>query len=137
MKMSSSNNFDHQNTADHGSNSRSSNNKSQMKILGICGGIGSGKSTACQLMVTKLGCAGLIDADKLAHQVYEPGSAALNEIIDEFGTDILVENHDDNNEEDNDSGRNRIIDRKKLGNIVFNDAKSMSVRAYMNIVFSS
>ena len=125
MKMSSSNNFDHQNTADHGSDSRSSN---KMKILGICGGIGSGKSTACQLMVTKLGCTGLIDADKLAHQVYEPGSAALDEIIDEFGTDILFENH---GEEEEDSGRNRIIDRKKLGAIVFNDAKSMSVRAYM------
>lgn len=27
-----------------------------MKILGVCGGIGSGKSTACKLMVDKLGC---------------------------------------------------------------------------------
>ena len=57
------------------------------------------------------------DADKLAHVVYEPGSRALEEIISEFGKDIL----DDSNDSQ--------IDRKKLGAIVFNDSKSMSVRA--------
>ena len=34
--------------------------KTKMIILGICGGIGSGKSTACQLMVESLGCAARI-----------------------------------------------------------------------------
>lgn len=34
--------------------------RSEMKILGICGGIGSGKSTACELMVDALGCAARI-----------------------------------------------------------------------------
>lgn len=84
------------------------------KILGICGGIGSGKSTACQLMVDSLGCVDRIDADKLAHVVYEPGSKSLEEIVTEFGEDIL---------DDSDSSQ---IDRKKLGAIVFSDAKSMS-----------
>ena len=56
-----------------------------------------------------------IDADKLAHVVYEPGSKALEEIRDEFGKDIL------------DDIDNTQIDRKKLGAIVFNDATSMSV----------
>lgn len=102
-------------------------NKSGMKILGICGGIGSGKSTACQLMVNKLGCAGLIDADKLAHVVYEPGSLALKEIIHEFGDDILLANDSD------DSRTKWMIDRKKLGAIVFQDPKSMSVRR--NVLF--
>ncbi|KAL9188948.1 hypothetical protein ACHAXT_011438 [Thalassiosira profunda] len=85
-----------------------------MKILGVCGGIGSGKSTACELMVDKLGCAGRIDADKLAHVVYEPGSKALQEIVSEFGQDIV------------DESSNGLIDRKKLGAIVFSDAKAMS-----------
>ncbi|KAL7541795.1 hypothetical protein ACHAXR_011222 [Thalassiosira sp. AJA248-18] len=86
----------------------------KMKILGICGGIGSGKSTACELMVDSLGCVARIDADKLAHVVYEPGSQALEEIITEFGKDIL------------DDSDNTQIDRKKLGAIVFSDAASMS-----------
>lgn len=85
-----------------------------MKILGICGGIGSGKSTACRLMVDSLGCAARVDADKLAHSVYEPGSVALDEIAREFGKDVL---------EDSDDAQ---VDRKKLGAIVFNDAESMS-----------
>lgn len=89
---------------------------SKMRILGVCGGIGSGKSTACQLMVDSLGCVARIDADKLAHEVYEPGSKALEEISTEFGKDIL----------EDDSIANAQIDRKKLGAIVFSDAKSMS-----------
>lgn len=82
-----------------------------MKILGICGGIGSGKSTACQLMVDNLGCVARIDADKLAHCVYEPGSQSLQEIVAEFGNDVLV---------------GAEIDRQKLGAIVFSDPNAMS-----------
>jgi len=89
---------------------------SKMKILGVCGGIGSGKSTACKLMVDSLGCVARIDADLLAHEVYEPGSKALEEIAMEFGKDIL----------EDDSIANAQIDRKKLGAIVFSDAESMS-----------
>ena len=87
-----------------------------MKILGICGGIGSGKSTSCQLMVDKLGCVARIDADKLAHCVYEPGSQSLQEIVAEFGNDILLDSGGDKAE----------IDRQKLGAIVFSDPNAMS-----------
>lgn len=59
-----------------------------------------------------------LDADKLAHVVYEPGSKALEEISKEFGKDIL------------DDLDNTQIDRKKLGAIVFSDAASMSVRFF-------
>lgn len=83
----------------------------KMKILGICGGIGSGKSTACQLMVDNLGCVARIDADKLAHCVYEPGSQSLQDIVAEFGNDILI---------------GAEIDRQKLGSIVFSDPNAMS-----------
>jgi hypothetical protein len=119
-------NFDHKATNNSSTSNNNNCNYSQMKILGICGGIGSGKSTASQLMVTKLGCVDLIDADKLAHAVYEPGSLALEEIVDEFGTDILL--HDD-------TGGKKMIDRKKLGAIVFKDAKSMSVRTSWIVSF--
>ncbi|KAL7427445.1 hypothetical protein ACHAXM_000858 [Skeletonema potamos] len=91
----------------------------KMKVLGICGGIGSGKSTACQLMVDKLGCVARIDADKLAHCVYEPGSQSLQEIVAEFGKNVLLsgDSSDDHAAE---------IDRQKLGAIVFSDPKAMS-----------
>ncbi|KAL7552204.1 hypothetical protein ACHAWF_015416 [Thalassiosira exigua] len=87
-----------------------------MRILGVCGGIGSGKSTACKLLVDSLGCVARIDADKLAHVVYEPGSDSLQVIAAEFGDDIIVE----------DSNGIQQIDRKKLGAIVFSDAGAMS-----------
>ena len=91
----------------------------KMKILGVCGGIGSGKSTACELMVDKLGCVARIDADKLAHCVYEPGSQSLQEIVAEFGNDILQSNDSADEEA-------AEIDRQKLGSIVFSDPNAMS-----------
>ncbi len=101
-----------------------SNNK-KMKILGICGGIGSGKSTACELMVDKLGCVARIDADKLAHCVYEPGSQSIRDIVEEFGKDILQSSSSSSNE-DGGSNDTAEIDRQKLGAIVFSDPKAMS-----------
>ena len=68
-----------------------------------------------------------IDADKLAHVVYEPGSNALKEIAAEFGQDIL---------DDNSSEGMKTIDRKKLGAIVFNDAMAMSVRIIFSCIHS-
>ncbi len=93
-----------------------------MKILGICGGIGSGKSTACQLMVDKLGCVARIDADKLAHCVYEPGSQSLQEIVAEFGNDILLSSSSGDPSNDHKAE----INRQKLGAIVFSDPNAMS-----------
>ena len=43
-------------TTIHASSDNSGGDTNNMKILGVCGGIGSGKSTACQLMVDSLGC---------------------------------------------------------------------------------
>ncbi|KAL3789515.1 hypothetical protein HJC23_009751 [Cyclotella cryptica] len=97
--------------------SETENNHNDMKILGVCGGIGSGKSTACKLMVDSLGCVDRIDADALAHGVYEPGSQSWKDIISEFGEDILCQTN---------SYADASIDRKKLGSIVFSDTKAMS-----------
>lgn len=74
-------------------------------IIGLIGGIASGKSKMSERF-EKMG-AGVIDCDKLAHSIYEPGEECFYTIINEFGNDIL-----------DDEGR---IDRRKLGAIVFTD----------------
>jgi len=76
-----------------------------MKVLGLTGGIGSGKSMVAS-MFAQLG-ADLIDADRLARDVVEPGQPALEEIASAFGRDILLPD-----------GR---LDRGKLGRIIFAD----------------
>lgn len=75
-------------------------------IIGLTGGIASGKSTAARHL-GKLG-AHLIDADRLGHRAYEPGTAAHEAVIAAFGEAVR-----------GDDGR---IDRKALGAKVFGDA---------------
>lgn len=73
-------------------------------FIGITGGIATGKSTVSE-MVRKLGFT-VIDADVIARQVVEPGEEAYKQIIEKFGEDVLLVNGE--------------IDRKKLGEIIFN-----------------
>lgn len=80
-------------------------------IIGLIGGIASGKSKMTERF-DKLG-AGIIDCDKLAHSLYEPGEECYQAIIDTFGKDVLEA-----------SGR---IDRKKLGGIVFADKDKLQL----------
>ncbi len=75
------------------------------KIIGITGGIATGKSTLTNI-IKKRGYI-VIDADKIARDVVKKGQGAYKEIIEFFGEDILDENRD--------------IDRKKIGNIIFKD----------------
>lgn len=76
-----------------------------MRVFGLTGGIGSGKSTVAALFAE----AGVpvVDADRIAREVVEPGSACHAEIAARFGSSILMA----------DGG----IDRGKLGAIVFSD----------------
>lgn len=76
-----------------------------MKIIGLTGGIGSGKSTASALL-KELGCK-IIDADQIARTVVEPGKRANQEIRDFFGDDVFL-----------DDG---TVNRKELGRVVFSD----------------
>jgi len=80
-----------------------------MLNVGLTGGIACGKSTVAQMFVA-LG-AHLIDFDRLAHYVQEPGKPAYKEVVNRFGKDILQPN--------------KKIDRIKLGNIVFADKKKL------------
>lgn len=74
-------------------------------IIGLTGNIATGKSTILAYLADK--GAYIIDADKLAHAVIEPGGPAYQPVIDEFGRGIL---HPDG-----------TVDRKALGAIVFAD----------------
>ena len=60
-----------------------------MKIIGLTGGIGSGKSTVAA-MLAEAGFP-VVDADQLAREVVEPGQPALKELADAFGADVLDE----------------------------------------------
>ncbi|MEI7859628.1 MAG: dephospho-CoA kinase [Acidimicrobiales bacterium] len=58
-----------------------------MLTIGLTGNIGAGKSTVAQLLVAH--GAALVDADRVAREVVEPGAVAYQPLIDRFGTGIL------------------------------------------------
>lgn len=82
-----------------------------MKLIGVTGKTGSGKSTIGKLLADKLNCK-YIDIDKIGHSATSD-STISKKLCQEFGQDIL----DDN----------KNIDRKKLGNIVFSDKNKMEI----------
>jgi dephospho-CoA kinase len=74
-------------------------------LIGLTGGIASGKSTVAKLLAAH--GAETIDADQVAREVVEVGSTGLSSVVKEFGTGIL-----------SDTGE---LDREKLGAIIFAD----------------
>lgn len=80
-----------------------------MLVIGLTGGIGSGKSTALRVF-KRLG-AHVIDADRLARKVVAPGKQANREIRQRFGSSVFH--------------KNGCLDRKKLARKVFNDKKAL------------
>ena len=76
-----------------------------MKVIGLTGGIATGKSTVASLL-NRLG-AKIIDADQLAREIVQPDQEAWQDIVAAFGTGILRED--------------KTIDREKLRKIVFKD----------------
>lgn len=58
------------------------------KVIGLTGGIGSGKSTVCQLLAAQ--GAAIIDTDQLAREVVKPNSAGLQQVIAAFSTELLT-----------------------------------------------
>ena len=81
-----------------------------MIVIGLTGGILSGKSTISQMLAEK--GAVIIDADKIGHEAYKPHTKTWQELVDAFGKRILKENME--------------IDRKKLGEVVFNDTRALA-----------
>jgi dephospho-CoA kinase len=82
-----------------------------MKIIGLTGGIASGKSTVSRAL-RELGAI-IIDADEVAHAIIEPGKPAWKDIVEHFGLGVL--------------NPDQTIDREKLGAIVFNDPEKLQV----------
>ncbi|MEU8624168.1 dephospho-CoA kinase [Streptomyces sp. NPDC048669] len=81
-----------------------------MLKVGLTGGIGAGKSEVSRLLVGH--GAVLVDADRIAREVVEPGTPGLAALVEAFGTGIL-----------NPDG---TLDRPKLGSIVFSDAEQLA-----------
>ncbi|QLH21107.1 dephospho-CoA kinase [Streptomyces sp. Rer75] len=80
-----------------------------MLKLGLTGGIGAGKSEVSRILVSY--GAVLIDSDRIAREVVEPGTPGLAAVVAEFGPGVLTAD-----------GR---LDRPKLGGIVFNDPERL------------
>ncbi len=79
-----------------------------MFVIGLTGGIGTGKSTVSGLL-KELG-AEVIEADKVAHEAYEPGTPGWREVVEAFGEGVL--------------DADGKIDRTALGGIVFGDEEA-------------
>jgi len=79
------------------------NDKSETGLVAITGGIGSGKSTVGEMLIRR-GYT-VIDTDQIARELTTPGSPVLDEIVAEFGDDVL------------DSKKN--LDRRKVAGLVF------------------
>ena len=80
-----------------------------MFVIGLTGGIGTGKSEVCAIL-SRLG-AEVINADLVGHEIYRPDTDGWQQIVETFGADVLTE-----------AGE---VDRKKLGAIVFSDAGAL------------
>jgi dephospho-CoA kinase len=78
--------------------------------IGLTGGIGSGKSTVAALLAER--GARVIDADRIGHEVYRPGSEAFTRVVDAFGREIVAPDG--------------TIDRPALGAIVFRDPAALA-----------
>ncbi|MFE6757142.1 dephospho-CoA kinase [Streptomyces sp. NPDC057684] len=82
-----------------------------MLKVGLTGGIGAGKSEVSRLLVEH--GAVLIDADRIAREVVEPGTPGLAAVVEAFGSDVLAPDGS--------------LDRPALGAIVFADADRLAV----------
>jgi dephospho-CoA kinase len=80
-----------------------------MQVIGLTGGIGAGKS----LVADVLGGLGarVIDADKVGHEVYAPGTEGFRAVVEAFGTEVV--------------GGDGQIDRARLGEKVFGNAAEL------------
>ncbi len=82
-----------------------------MRVIGLTGGIATGKSTVAEIL-RELG-ANVVDADAVAHEVTAPGTTALQEIAERLGAEFVREDGS--------------LDRARLAKVVFGDAHRREV----------
>ena len=82
-----------------------------MFVVGLTGGIGSGKSTVAALLAEQ--GARVVDADLLGREALQPGRPAWHSVVDQFGDEILA-------------GHSLQIDRKRLAEVVFADRDKLA-----------
>jgi dephospho-CoA kinase len=80
-----------------------------MTVIGLTGGIGSGKSTVAKLLADA--GAHVIDADRIGHEVYLPGTDGWDRVVDAFGREVVA--------------ADGTIDRAILGRRVFSDPDAL------------
>lgn len=80
------------------------------RIIALTGGIASGKSTVASMLSAR--GAIIIDADRVAHEIYAPGTEGFDRVLTRFGREVL--------------GRDGTIDRKALGELVFGNAAALA-----------
>ncbi len=80
------------------------------RVIGLTGGIGSGKSTVAA-MLAELG-AHVVDADRIGHEVYRPGTDGFTRVVEAFGRGVVAPDG--------------TIDRRALGAIVFADRAALA-----------
>ncbi|MBI2847261.1 MAG: dephospho-CoA kinase [Chloroflexi bacterium] len=81
-----------------------------MIVVGLTGGIGTGKSSVSK-MLSELG-AFVLDADAVGHEIYKKGTEGWQEVVRAFGREVLLPDGE--------------VDRKKLGKVVFSDPKELA-----------
>lgn len=81
-------------------------------IIGITGSSGAGKSTVCEILKKEYN-AQIIDADKISKQLSKKGTIYLEEIVEKFGKEILLENGE--------------LDRKKLAEIIYSSDEKREI----------
>jgi dephospho-CoA kinase len=81
-----------------------------MITIGLCGSIAAGKSEVSKLLAAH--GATVVDADRVAHETYAPGTDGIDQLTAAFGRDIL--------------GEDGSVDRRKLGAAVFGDTEKLN-----------
>ena len=84
-----------------------------MKVIGITGGVGCGKSTVMDFLETTYDAL-ILKADSVGHLLMEPGQVCYRQMVEHFGTVILKEDGS--------------IDRAKVAGIVFSDPEELQIQ---------
>lgn len=108
-----------------------------MLLLGLTGSIATGKSTVSDILASPPYNLPVVDADKVARQVVEPGTSGYKQIVSHFGPsnpDLLVPATAENGGEQGHNGKGRPLNRTALGRAVFGAGKEKERKMLNSIV---